>query len=571
MKYGPAFWRSFGRALSSTFRVALACAILLVCADSATGQVFQLTGGSSSELNAQGGSLEIHAENYSGRLDLGYLNGPSLGFSFSRPFKDNLLSLGDQQIPLVLPTDLFDRSFYFLGRGVSLSRKLTDGKIFVFAGLTSDGYTAPFLNIARTDTAAAAVFYERELSPSLRFISRNIFSQRQTSIQSLQWQARKDIQVALSAGLGNNQPYWATSFMIDKRWIALDASYAGAGDKFRRVLVATPELAENDRENIRLELKPSSNMRVIVSRNNYLSSFAPNSVERAMVQGIGAGVAFGALSLNGSYFKSYTQAGNSNALSLGIRRTFTKHFEAGTDFLQGQYGETAPARSVSANFREILNSRFSLTQIVTRNNGQTNVAYGGAFLSNLVSVSVDYQTVFLPFVQTGQGQIKQVIVMGLHFQLPHGMQLNTSTDVTPLGQIRYTAYASTYAYRGLGRGSNGASFTGSFFRNMVHGLVVDPRDEPIAGVALKIGGRLVVTDSDGKFLLRLKKPGDQTLEVSFEDFTAPGTYVLLQAPPSVKAVREDDAPEYKVILKRVPVAMAPADAASHPDDQPGTK
>jgi hypothetical protein len=312
-------------------------------------------------------------------------------------------------------------------------------------------------------------------------------------------------------------------------------------------------------------------MRVIVSRNNYLSSFAPNMVERATVQGIGAGVGFGSLSLNGSYFKSYTQAGNSNALSLGVRRTFAEHFEAGTDFLQGQYGQTAPARSVSANFREILNSRFSLTQIVTRNNGQTNVAYGGAFLSNIVSVSVDYQTVFLPFVQSGQGQIKQVVVLGLHFQLPHGMQLNTSTDITPLGQIRYTAYASTYAYRGLGRGSNGASFTGSFFHNLVRGVVVDPRDQPIAGAALKIGGQVVVTDSDGNFLLRLKKPGQQPLEVSFDDFTAPGSYVLLQAPPSVRAVREEDAPEYKVVLKRVPVAIAPVDAATPADSQAGTK
>lgn len=566
MKYWTPFWRGVARVLSRPFRVVVACAILLAGVDSAAGQVFQLTGGSSSELSAEGGSLEIHADNYTGRLDLGYLDGPSLGFSFSRPFKDYLVSAGDQQIPLVLPTDLFDRSFYFIGRGVSLSHNLPDTRLLVFAGMTSNGYSAPFLNLARADTPAGAIFYERDISPSLHLVSRNIISQRQTSIQSLQWQARKDIQVALSGGLGNNQPYWASSFTMDKRWITLDASYAGAGNEFRRVLVATPELAENDRENIRIEIKPASNIRLIVSRNNYLSSFAPNMVERAMVQGVGAGVGFGSLSLNGSYFKSYTQAGDSNALSMGVRRMFTKHFEAGTDFLQGQYAKTAPARSLDGNFREILNSRFTVSQIVTRSNGQTNVAFGGSFLSNLMAISVDYQTVFLPFVQSGQGQIKQVIVLGLHFQLPHGLQLNTSTDVTPLGQVRYTAYASTYAYHGLGRDSTGASFTGAFFHNLVHGIVVDSHDEPIAGAALKIGGQVVVTDSEGNFLIRLKKTGDQKLDVSFEDFTAPGNYVLIDAPQTVKATREEDAQEYKIVLKRVPLPPPPTDASTRPAD-----
>ena len=574
MKYWAAWWRGVARLLSKSFRAAVACAIVLACVDSAAGQVFQLTGGSSSELSAEGGSLEVHAANYTGRLDLGYLDGPSLGFSFSRPFKDHLVSAGDQQIPLVLPTDLFDRSFYFLGRGISLSRDLPNARLFVFAGMTSNGYSAPFLNLARTDTPATAIFYERQFSPSLHFISRNIISECQTSIQSLQWHARKDIQLALSGGLGNNQPYWASSFTLDNRWITLDASYAGAGNEFRRVLVATPQLAENDRENIRLELRPASNIRLVMSRNNYLSSFSANVVERAMVQGAGVGAAFGSFSLNGSFFQSSTQAGNSSALSLGARQRITRHLEVGTDFLQGKYAKSAPARSLAGNLREILNSRFSLTQIITHGNGQTNVAFGGSFLSNLAAVSVDYQTVFLPFVQSGQGQLKQVIVLGVHFQLPHGLQLNTSTNVTPLGQVRYTAYASTYAYRGLGRDSTGTSFTGAFFRNLVRGIVVDPQDEPIAGAALKIGGQIVVTDSEGNFLIRLKKMGDQKLEVAFGDFTAPGNYVLMEAPPTVKATREEDASEYKVVVKRVPLPPPPSDASKRPsaaDDQSGVK
>jgi hypothetical protein len=566
---GPGATRMLPRAL----RVVIVFAIALICSRPATGQIFELTGGSSSLLNAEGGSLEVHAPNYSGRIDLGYLGRPSLGFSFSRLFKRSLIGVGDQQIQFLLPTDLFDHSFYFIGRGMSVSRKMTDGSLFVFAGTTSNGYFAPFLNVARSDTPANAVFYERQLSSSLRFFSHNMISKRQTSIQAVEWSGRKDIKMSLSAGLGNNQPYWSSSFTFTKHRMALDASYARSGDAFRRVLVTTPQLAENDRENIRFELTPLKNVRIVVSRNNYLSSFAANAIERAAVQGFGMGAGIGGFQLYGSLFQSSTKSGDSSALALGARRMITRHFEAGADFLRSGYAKGTPSHSLMGNIREILNSRFSLTQIITHSTGQTNIAFGGNFISNLVSVSVDYQTVFLPFVQSAAGQFKQVIVVGLHFQLPHGVQLNMATNVTPLGQVRYTAYASTYAYHGMGNDSPGASFSGKFFSNVVRGHVLDMRDEPIAGAAVRIGTDVAVSDSEGNFLIRLKKAGELNLQVAFDEFTAPGSYLAISAPSTVKATREDDAEDYKIVLKRVPYTQTsdPSKRASEPDDPLGSK
>jgi len=561
--------KAVARTVSRSRRLTFLCVVALVYSHPAAGQVFQLTGGSSSLMNAEGGSVEVHAANYTGRIDLGYLDGPSLGFFFSRPYKDSQLGAGDQQIPFLLPTDLFDRSFYFLGRGVSLTRNV-NGRLFAFAGTTSDGYSAPFLNIARADTPAGAIFYERQISPAIRFFSRNMISERQTSIQALEWSPRKDIKMALSAGVGNNQPYGASSFTISKRWMSLDASYARSGDAFRRVLVSTPQLSENDRENIRLELKPFSSVRIVINRNNYLATFSPNLVQRATVQGVGAGAALAGFQLYGSYFQSSTQSGNSSALALGVRRTLTRHFEAGTDFLRSGYSKGTPAHSMVGTLREILNSRFSLTQVITHNSGQTNVAFGGSFLSNLVAVSVDYQTVFLPFAQSNSGQFKQVIVLGLHFQLPHGLQLNTSTNVTPLGQVRYTAYASTYAYHGLGRDSPGASFSGAFFHNVVRGRVLDPQGEPIAGAALWIGQDLAVSDSDGEFLVRVKRAGELNLKVAFDEFTAPGNYVVVQSPETVRATIEDSAQEYDVVLRRVANAPAPTSPSKNPPGQIAT-
>jgi hypothetical protein len=165
---------------------------------------------------------------------------------------------------------------------------------------------------------------------------------------------------------------------------------------------------------------------------------------------------------------------------------------------------------------------------------------------------VDYQTLFLPFVQNGPGQFKQVMVLGLHFQLPHGVQVNMDTNVTPLGQVRYTAYGSTYAYRGMGSSSHGTSFTGSFFQNVVRGQVTDSSGEPIAGAALQIGTELAIADSNGNFMVRVKRAGDLPFKIVFEEFTAPGSYVIVRAPATVKAAREDAAAEYAVVLRRLP-------------------
>lgn len=352
------------------------------------------------------------------------------GFFFSRPYKTSVLGAGDQQIPFVLPTDLFDHSFYFLGRGASLTRNVGDSRLFVFVGTTTDGYFAPFLSVARNDTASGAIFYEKQLSPALRFFSRNVFSNRQTSIQALDWTARKDIKLALSAGMGNNQPYGSSSFAMQERWVGLDASYTLSGRNFQRVLVATPQLAENDRENIRLELRPASSVRIILSRNNYLASFVPNQSERATVQGFGASAAAGGFQLNGSYFLSATTAGNATAMDLGVHRHLTRRLEVGGDYLRSVYMKGAVAHSMIGNVREIFSSRLNLTQIISHTSQQTTVDFGGNFVSNFVTLSVDYQTLFLPFAQSAPGQLKQVMVVGLHFQLPNGVSA-TDTGKEP--------------------------------------------------------------------------------------------------------------------------------------------
>jgi hypothetical protein len=166
------------------------------------------------------------------------------------------------------------------------------------------------------------------------------------------------------------------------------------------------------------------------------------------------------------------------------------------------------------------------------------------------------------------------MVLGLHFQLPHGVQFNMDSDVTPLGQVRYTAYASTYAYHGMGPSSSGTSFSGAFLQNVVRGEVLDPDGQPIEGAALQIGTEMAVTDSEGNFMVRVKKSGDLSLKIAFDDFTNPGKYVIVQAPQTVKATRQESAQEYSIVLRRLPNAVTTADPSHQtdlPDPPPNSK
>lgn len=537
-------------------RIAVLCAGCLCGGGLAFGQVFQLTGGTSSMVNAHGGALEMQTDNSIARLDLGIFNSPSVGFFYRRPFHDMLLGAGDQQIPFVLPTDLFDRSFYTIGRGASLTRKKKKSELFIFAGVTADGFVAPFLNVAHADTPAGMVFYDRQLSPTLKFVSRNVFSRSQTSIQSLEWAARKDIRMALSAGAGNNQGYWASSLTLDRHWVVVDASYADAGSAFRRVLVATPQLAENDRENVRVQFSLSPNWRVIASRNNYQAPPGSGIAGHAAVDGLGVWTRLATVQLYGSLFQSSVGPERSTAIAVGTRRQLTRRLDVGLDYLHSTNALGQSNGTVVGSVREVLSSRLTLNQVITSGNGRTNVSYGGSFLSNFVTISVDYQTVFLPFVQYGTNQFEQVLALGLHFQLPRGIQLNAETNVNPLGKVVYTAYASTYASRMMAQQSPGASISGGFFRNVVKGEVHDPQGEPVAGAALHIGNELAVTDSDGQFLVRVKKEGMLPLSVALDEFTAPGQYVVVSAPSSAMAKREEEAMDYEIVVKRVPTTAS---------------
>src|SRR2546428_4112613 len=204
------------------------------------------------------------------------------------------------------------------------------------------------------------------------------------------------------------------------------------------------------REYIRLEMDPWINLHFSLGRQTYLAPAASSTGElRATVNSFGVSGSAAAFQMYGSLFSSETRAGAARAVSMGVRRHVTERVEAGIDYLRSTLPNGSVIHTEVSTFRENVSQRFSLSQVITHGSGQTSIAFGGTFLSNFLTASAEYQTVYLPFGPAAQSQFRQILVLNLHLQLPHAIQLNGGTNVTSLGHARYTAYATTFAYPGL--------------------------------------------------------------------------------------------------------------------------
>src|SRR5213082_702350 len=131
------------------FRAKCALILLVLLAGSASAQVFRVQGGTSTLLNAEGGSVEFKAPNYDGSLGLGFYNGKvQFGAETRYLFRGYTILAGDDSVPFTLPTDVFDSSHYFSARGVGATRKDEKHTFYAFAGTTSTWFGTGFFNAA---------------------------------------------------------------------------------------------------------------------------------------------------------------------------------------------------------------------------------------------------------------------------------------------------------------------------------------------------------------------------------------------------------------------------------------
>lgn len=523
----------------------------------AAAQVFHVVGGSSSQTGASGASVETHSGKYDFRLSAGVLHGKmKLGALLRTQLRGYEVKLGDDTLPFRLPTDVFDASHFVHARGLGLSRETKKVKWMVFTGVSSNGFSLPYLQAQDGNRPLSMAFLDVKLTPTLTFTSRNTFAREQTLIQAMQWRPRDGVEAAASAGIGANQGYFAGSFTFERLpKLRVKGSYIVAGARFRRMQLRDATASEVDRENIEITYQPKDYLTLRGSRMNVLQ---PQSEAgdlrpglRAAVNHLGVGGKWFGFRLSSGFYDSRFHARRVSGNSFSAGRDITTRIHGNVSLYRSKVAAHQTTSILLASAREVITPRLTLSQTLSRSSGQSSWAFGGSYLANRFSLDVQHQVLFVPFLQGSQ--FKQVAAVTLSLRPFGNYEVLLSNHVAPDGTVRYTAYASTYLYRGDSLGGMPAGAAISLPKLMARGRVVDTQGQPVRGAAVRVDGKDLFTDSEGRFYLRRSRPGPFALTVAVAEFVASGRYEVVSAPDQVKALPdEDEEGEVIVVVRRLP-------------------
>ena len=517
----------------------------------ALSQAMELEGGSSTLFQASGGSVEFNGQNYQGWIGAGSLDGQlRLGAFLSTQWEDYKLGFGDHTIPFQFPTDVFDNSHYFLGRGASVAAKEGRVSLFAFAGATSTGFISPFFRGASPQDGVGLLFLDIKLTPKLRAFSDNIASNRQTSISGVEWQPWAWAKAAISAGVGGNQGYLASSVAAERTWGSLKAGYTLAGDQFRRIVVQTPLNSETDRENVLVTFHPKPFFDLSAGRFNFLQPLTPaTGTIRATLDEYTASARAAKVTLTGGLYQSHLLGTTAHGTSLSLGRDFAGRFQANGYLYHSRFDSSPSITTFVTTFREVISPRLSLLQVVTDTQGRTSVSYGGEFVSNPIAFGMDYQTIYSPFRTSDP--FHQVLLLHVRLQPFGSAQINAASYVAPDGSVKYTTYGNTMLYRG--ETGPGTSPNFKLPKYIVSGRVLDEDGEPVSGAALLIGDDLVFSNSEGEFFVRKKKRRPCPVKVALSDFLVPDGFAIVSSPAVVApSVVGSETPITITLRHRVP-------------------
>ena len=531
--------------------------LVVLLATGADAQVFRVQGGTSTMLNAQGGSLEFKAPNYDGSFGLGYLNGQVMfGGETRYKYHDYTILAGDDSVPFSLPTDVFDHSHYFSARGAGITRKEADRSVYVFAGMTSTWLGTGFFNAAISESPVAILFYQRKLSDTVKFVSRNIASNRQTALEALEWSPQKWMKASVSGGMGSNQKYFAAGIDTETQKLAFKSSYVVTGDMFRRVTVASPDSSEVNKGNLQMLYRPNDYVSVTTGHQNILQPLTIGGpMQAASVDQISTDMHVGRLYFGTGLFTSKASVGDTRGTNLYVGRRIGQRLDVNTNYFDSKSSNGYGTTILSGTIRENFSSRFSLLQLISRTAGQTTFAFGGDYISNRLMVRADYQNVYLPF--RPERPFQQALALNVSLRVSGPLQITAASNVAPDGHLRYSIGASTYLYRVSGMVMNANSPDSfSISKYVIQGIVLDDQGSPVEGAALHIGRQLAYTDSSGRFILRLSKRGSFPFSIAPDEFITNGVYQVVSAPSEVHSESDEAATDVQVVVRRVPPPQA---------------
>jgi hypothetical protein len=516
-------------------------------------QVFELNGGASSLYDAQGATITARGASFDASLGAGIVAGKLVGgANLTKKIEDTTYVGGSDYIHFSLPTDIFDSSAYLVALGAGATTRLDNTDIFAFAGATSSDFNSPFVDGVRAESPAGILFLKRQLLPNLQLSSNMVFSSLFTSIQSVQWQPADKTHLAVSAGVGANQPYAAASFDWLRPWIDLKASYIDSGSQFHRIAVAAPLFSEPDRENAVVTVRPTKYFSVSGGRQNFLSPVG-NSTQtvRSTVNSLAGNAFIQGTSISGSFYHSSYLGNWNDATAYTVGRSLFSRVRTTASYLESRPNDAPKTRVFSSNITETLNPRLDVTELVTRSQGQTTVSFGGGFLSNIASVSAEYQTYYVP--ERNNAPFEQALIMDVQLHLIHGVTLHGATFVAPDGSLRYTADEQTVVARQGSWGVPSGEPTlarGAIGSSLLRGSVIDAGGHPVSGAAIMIDKLLVYTNDDGVFFVTEGKPRTHTVKVLPDQFLNGSSWRVVSAPAEIRSSADNSAPGTTIVVER---------------------
>jgi hypothetical protein len=514
----------------------------------AAAQVFQVQGGGSSLYSGYGGTMSVWANGWEGALGLGYLDGLRVSAFVERRIGRDTLRIGDDIVPMLLPSDLFSSASGLLVQGVGIRRTTRRARVYVFGGAGATALPSPFFSALRAEKGLGIVQAERDLSPTLTAITHAIVSDRHTLLQGLRWRPSPEVTTALTAGMGASEPYGAAAVSIRHRWADLKAAYVRMSERFRRTDAPMPVQSEIDRENVLLTLHPFSTFSLSVGRQNFrhdTSLAGPPS--RATVNQLFGTARVAGVTASAGAFESFAGAERTVSSFVGAGRALGSWIQ--TDLFLLRVWEPVLARSTSPvlHLREFISPRLSLLQVIGYENRRATISLGGSFTSGLASVSLDYHIVHTPY--RIRKPFAQALALAVKLQLG-GYQLDGTSFVTPDGRVNYTATGSTFLYMNASGAGSGRPFELRFERYLVQGRVVDEDERPVEGAAVRIGDDIVFSDSQGRFFHRVGGSRPLAVRVALDEFTLPGRWEVVAAPDTATPAREPEATPVTIVVRK---------------------
>lgn len=533
----------------------------------ARAQVFEITGGQSSLYQASGGSISMQAQGYDATIGAGMIDGHfGYGAKAERAIGQDLYSAGDEQIDILLPTDVFDPSHYLFGRGFGFKATREGLDLFAFGGTSSTLYESPIFEGAGFGTGMGFLSVRREITPKWKIWSDTVFSSKMTQITAAQWEPVHKFRLAAAAGVGANQPYEAASVNLSRRWVDLLGSYVSAGPNFRRVVVSSPVQAEPNKGNLLITAKPTRFLTLSGGTQSYLvPNLTTGQNESSSVRSGSASLQVAGAVLSGTAYDSSALGQTNHAAAFTASREATHWLKIMSDYMVSKPTDFKGSSSFFTTVTETLNQRLSVNESISNSNGQTSLLYGGSLLTNLVTISANYETFYVPVNTASPFQESLMLDASLH--LFGRASLHGATFVGPTGKLLYTATADGIAVHGQSSlpGEDQPALGNSVLRVQV----VDPENRPVEGAALLVDARPVFTDQAGAFALRERKPRQHTLKVLVDQFLDGGRWEVRSMPTSIwSSARENDAAAL-VVVHRIPVPASPGGPTAVGQQAPG--